>query len=162
MAKFSIGPGIDKYISSLSALTAATPHIIGLAVFEGAKIVTDEVRKGIQGLPVVDTNFRGKERPTMIRGVNKTQKEGLLEGLGIASMRNEGGYWNVKVGEDGYNNVATRGRRQANAMIARSVESGTSFRQKTPFIAPAVNRTKAAAEKKMAEVVDKEIQTIVN
>lgn len=164
MAKLIVGTGIDTYLSQLTNLEFQSPHIAGKAVFEGAKIVTDAVRSGIEGLPVQDTNYKGKARPIMVRGVTSLQKEGLLEGLGIATMRCEGSFWNVKVGMDGYNSNKTKNypNGQPNAMIARSIESGTSFRQKSPFIAPAVRKTKAAAEAKMAQVCDEEISKIMN
>ncbi len=160
MAKFTIGDGIDKYISQLTNLEFDGGHIIGMAVFEGAKIVTDAVRSGINGIPAQSSSGSGDQK--MIRGITTLQRTGLLDGLGIATMRASGSFWNVKVGMDGYNGIHTNRypQGQPNAMIARSVESGTSFRQKTPFIAPAVNRTRAAAEKAMAEVYDREVAKI--
>lgn len=164
MAKLIVGTGIETYLGQLTNLEFQSPHIAGRAVYEGAKIVTDAVRSGIQGLPVQDTDYRGKARPGMVRGVTATQKQGLLDGLGIATMRCEGSFWNVKTGMDGYNSNRTRKypNGQPNAMIARSIESGTSFRQKTPFIAPAVRKTKAAAEAKMAQICNEEISKIMN
>lgn len=157
MAKFTVGTGIDKYISQLTNLEFEGGHIIGMAIYEGAKIVTDAVRSGIGNIPSQTSSGSGDSK--MIRGITTLQRTGLYDGLGIATMKKDGSFWNVKVGMDGYNGIHTKKYPggQPNAMIARSVESGTSFRQKTPFIGPAVNRTRGAAEQKMAEVYDREV-----
>ena len=67
---------------------------------------------------------------------------------------------NVKVGMDGYNSETSRKypKGQPNALIARSLESGSSFAPKRAFIGPAVNRTKGAAEKAIAQKLEEEIK----
>lgn len=78
-------------------------------------------------------------------------------------MQNDKGYLNVKIGFDGYNRTKTEKypKGQPNQLVARGVESGTSWKQKKPFIRPAVNRTKKKAEQMMAEILDKEINKIM-
>ena len=46
-------------------------------------------------------------------------------------------------------------------LVARGVESGTNWKQKKPFIRPAINASRKEAEKKMAEVIDEEIQKLM-
>ena len=96
-------------------------------------------------------------------GPNSYQKEGLRQSIGIASLRNDGGFWNVKIGFDGYNGLKTKTwpQGQPNAMVARSVESGTSWMQKQPFMRKAEQSSRSACEKAMSEAVDKEIQKII-
>ena len=55
----------------------------------------------------------------------------------------------MKIGFDGYNEVQTKTfpNGQPNALIARSIESGSSTREKTPFLRPAL----AAARKQAIE-----------
>ena len=71
-------------------------------------------------------------------------------------MKKEGNEINTKLGFDGYNKQITKKypKGQPNAMIARTFESGNSFTQKIPFIAPAVRAKREEAERKMAEVID--------
>lgn len=159
MAKFKVGNGIDKYVANLEELSNASDLMIQRAAFEGAAIVTDAVRTNIQHLP---TRRGGHYTRNKANGITETQKAGLLNGLGIAPFRNDNGYIHVKVGMDGYNgNVSKKyPKGQPNAMIARSVEAGTSFLQKHPFIAPAVRSTRAQAERAMAEAFDKECEKL--
>ena len=74
-------------------------------------------------------------------------------------MENDNGYINTKIGFDGYNATKTKKypNGQPNALIARSIESGTSKHQKTPFVRPAISKAKAKAEAAMAASVDKDI-----
>lgn len=155
MAKWTVGTGIDNYIKNLQDLEFSSEESAKRAVYEGAKIVTDAIRASIQGLPI---------GPPREGKVTQAQKAGLLEGLGIAGFRKDGTFINVKVGMDGYNSEKSRKypNGQPNALIARSLESGSSFAPKRPFIGPAVNRTKGAAEKAIAEKLEEEIKKTMN
>ena len=150
MAKFQVGPGIDEYISQLRNLEFSSEDLIGHAIYKGADIVADAIKANIQALPA--------------SACTDVEKEGLLDGFGIARMQDENGYFNVKVGFDGYNADKTKKwpNGKPNSMIARSIEGGTSWKPKHPFVAPAVNKTKALAEMAMAAEIDKRIRTIVS
>ena len=154
MARWTVGNGIENYIKNLEDLEFGADEMAKKAVYEGAKIVTDAIRANIQALPVGSPR-EGK--------VTQKQKAGLLEGLGIAGFRNDGSFINVKVGEDGYNAEVSRKhpKGQANAMIARAMESGSSFAPKRPFVGPAVRRTKDTAERAIAEKLDDEIKKVM-
>ena len=105
MAKLSF-PGLSEYELVLSRLGEKTEEIAGKAVYEGAAIVADEIRKGIEGLPIV-SGFGTEEKP-LPGGVTQSQKKGLLNGLGISKIRNDYGYINVKIGFDDYNSTMTK------------------------------------------------------
>lgn len=161
MAKITF-KGLEEYELRLSRMGKETTRIAGAAIYEGAAIVADEIKKGIRGLPVV-TGY-GTETNPLPGGVTSAQKQGLLDGLGIAPMQDQNGYLNVKIGFDGYNRTKTDQypQGQPNQMVARGVESGTSWKQKRPFIRPAINATRKQAEAKMAEVIDNEIKKIID
>lgn len=154
--------GLEEYEEKLSRMGKDIDRIAGEAIYEGAGIIADEIRKGIESLPVI-TGY-GTENNPLPGGVTSTQKKGLLDGLGISKMQNENGYFDVKIGFDGYNRTITKDypSGQPNQLVARGVESGTSWKQKRPFVRPAVNRARKAAEKKMAEVIDTEIEKIMD
>lgn len=159
MARFTVGKGLDEYLAQLGNLEQRARPVIGLAVYEGAKVVADAVRKEIEGLPVESTNSKGSGR----RNLLPVEKEGLLEGLGVAKMKNENGFWNVKVGMDGYNADVTKKwpYGKPNAMIARSLEKGTSFLVRNAFVSRAVRKARRQAEGAMRDEVDKQIVKIV-
>jgi len=176
-----VGKGIDDYIKQLDALADRTEEIVTETIKPGAKIVADEVKKEINGLPVEDReqrNFKqtsksksgGRKRtshktPHKKRtGILQVEKDGLVASMGLAPIRDDNGFVNTKLGFDGYNNHVTPAypKGHPNVMIARSLESGTSFMQKNPFVSRAVARVWKDAEDEMARQFEKEIKKVMH
>lgn len=159
MAKITF-TGLEHYMAKLEALEKNSEGIAKQALYEGAKIAADEMRNSVDDIPVQE-KWGTKANPA--KGIKAEQKKGLQEGLGISTMRNDDGFINVHIGFHGYNSIKTKRypSGQPNAMIARSLESGTSFLRKTPFVAKAVRKTKTKAEAKMKEVFESEIEKIM-
>lgn len=155
MAKIQF-EGIDKYIAQLEKIYEDTDEIIGAAIYQGAGVVMRSVVSAIEGI-TTDNRFGTPENKVI--GPNEYQKEGLRRSVGIAKMRKDGSFWNVKIGFDGYNGLHTKTwpSGQPNAMVARSVESGTSWMQKQPFMRKAVNTSKVKCEQAMAKEIDKQL-----
>lgn len=162
MAKWIVGKGLDSYISYLQKIDAVTDEAIGEAVYEMAKVVADSVRSGIQALPTVSNQANIATYKKGYSRLSDEEKQGLLDGFGISPMQDDGGYINVKLGFDGYNSVKTKKypKGQPNALIARVTESGSSYREKTPFIRPAVNASKKQAEQAGQMKIDEKIAAI--
>ena len=88
-----------------------------------------------------------------------------MDGLGFSPVnQDKKGFWNSQIGYEGYNDVKTEKfpQGQPNLLIARAVESGTSFRIKTPFVRPAVQKTRTQAVKAMEKVIDEASDNIMN
>ena len=160
MARFEFS-GIDNYISQLNKLQQSTKDgVVGRTVYAGAAVVADSVRRAIQARPVGDGRAQGGG---LVDTVTLPQKAGLLDGFGISRMKDDDGFVNVKLGFAGYNATRTRRypRGQPNALIARSVNSGTTFRKKTKFVDKAVNSARKAAEAAMGAACSREIEKIM-
>nr|DAQ30133.1 MAG TPA: hypothetical protein [Caudoviricetes sp.] len=160
MAKVEI-KGINEYTAALSKLSKLVQdNICGKAIYEGAAIVMDSVQSGISSIPT--TNQWGTPS-NPVSGINAKQKAALHNSVGIAKMRNDDGYFNVKIGFDGYNDIKTKRwpNGQPNQMIARSVERGTSFLKSTPFMKKAVSASKKRAISIMGFTIDKEIDELM-
>lgn len=158
MAKFTVGKGLDQYISLLGNLEFKAPAVIGRSIYEGAKIVADQIHANIVALPTAES-----KSDRIPRNPTQAEKDGILQGLGIAKKINDNGFINVKIGVDGYNTDVTTKypKGKPNAMIARSIESGSSVMKRNRFISRAVNQTRRAAEAAMQKTVDEEIQRIM-
>lgn len=159
MAKITF-PGLNDYELMISKLSKGVDDIAGKAIYAGAGIVADAIKENIKALPIV-RGYGTKENP-LPGGVTAPQKAGLIDGLGISPMQSDAGYLNVKIGFDGYNATKTEKypQGQPNQLVARGVESGTSWKQKKPFIRPAINASKSRAEAEMARILDQEIEKI--
>lgn len=162
MAKWIVGKGLDSYISYLQKIDAVTDEAIGEAVYEMAKVVADSVRASIQELTTVSNEANIATYKKGYSRLSDEEKQGLLDGFGVSPMQDDGGYINVKLGFDGYNSVKTKKypKGQPNALIARVTESGSSYREKTPFIRPAVNASKKQAEQAGQMKIDEKIAAI--
>ena len=132
MARMTFMPGED-YAIKLSRLATNSEEITKKAIYEGAKIVADEIKA-------------------------RTPRDSgdLADSLGITPIsRDNDGNWTAKVGFDGYDS-----RGVPNQLKARVIESGTSTQKKKPFVRPAVNATKKRVTKKMEEVIEDEIKKL--
>ena len=159
MAKFQF-EGVDKLVAQYEKLNRNTEKVIGEAVYYGAGVVMKAVESAVQGLST-DEHFATPGNP--VTGPKSLQKIGLYYGLGIAEMKNDNGFMNVKIGFDGYNELKTKTwpQGQPNAMVARAIESGTSWMRKQPFMRKAEQASRSQCEKVMSEIVDRKIQEII-
>lgn len=157
MAKFEF-TGISEYTAALDRLSDKAEGMIKRAVFDGAKEIADAVRAEISALPEVSVN---PPSGGQMNGVFSYEKQGLLSGMGLAKMRNAGGFIHTQVGFEGYNRLKSKSypNGHPNALIARAVNSGTSYRRKIPFINRAVKAAQAAAEAAMRARLDADLET---
>lgn len=148
MAKINVGKGIKEYTKQLTQLYDISRTAIGQTIYQGAAVVAEAMVSEIRGLP--------KDSCSSI------EKADLIDGFGIARMQDKNGFYNVKLGFDGYNRVKTKKfpSGQPNAMIARSIVSGTSFRQKNDFVGRATRKSSSEAEEKMRAEFDKQLQAL--
>lgn len=159
MASFQF-KGLEKYEQMLSSLSSGSRRIAGKAVYAGAKIIADQMRKEIESLKVSKSSYATPGHPS--KAINPAQQKGLLDGLGIASIQEDNGYIHVKVGFDGYNSLVTRAhpKGQPNAEVARSLQKGTSYMIQQPFVTRAVKKSRNPAEKEMAKIIEAEIEAL--
>lgn len=148
-------------VKRLKKLGENTEPILKKAVYIGAGITAKAIRKRLDALPTEE--FRHLKKGEMFDGVPNEQKKDITEGYGITRITmSKRGYVYAKIGFTGYGKFKTKAYPKGvpNALIARSIESGSSVRKKHPFVKPAVNATKAAALKAMEKVVEDEIKKI--
>lgn len=160
MAKIEMR-GLDEYTRALARLElGAREKVIGPAVYQGARVAADAIQASISTIPV--DNGRGTEAHPQ-SGINAKQKAALHNSFGVTKMRSDSGFYNVKLGFDGYNDIKTKRwpNGQPNAMIARALERGTSWLRPYKFIKDAMSRAKNQALGVMRTEVDKGIYEIM-
>lgn len=149
--------GIDEYFDKLNQLGDKATGLCKRAVYDGAAVVADAIRAEVQSLPTTDHD----ETP---QGVFSYEKDGLLAGLGIAKMKDDGGVISTRVDFDGYNRMKSKKypNGHPNSMIARAINSGTSKRPKNPFMSRAASKAKARANAAMSKRMDADIDEIMS
>lgn len=161
MAKISFKNQSEYYLKlqELENL-AAKDETLKKAVAAGAKVVADKIRSNLESLPT--EKFRYLPEGEKRNGLTPQEMQDLSASFGLTPIKREDGYVNTKAGVDGYGSHPTKTYPHGvpNAMIARAAESGSSMRNKTPFVAPAVRASRQKAIKEMEEVIDDEMKKI--
>ena len=131
------------------------------AVAAGSAVVADQIRANLEALP--EEEFRKLGEGEIFHGLPTGQKRDLVDSFGLTPIeKDKNGFIHTKAGFDGYGSFPTNEYPQGvpNPLLARSVESGSSVRQKTPFVEPAVKATRKEAVEKMNEVLEDEFKSI--
>lgn len=164
MAKFYVGKGLEEYISKLGNLEFEAPEAMGKAIFAAAEIVADATSAALRSLPTDSGQVKSSNNHHVRRDLTTYEKQGLIDSFGISREQNDNGYFNVKIGVDGYNGHATKKypKGAPNVAVARSLEKGTSFMRKNAVFSKTARAKKAEAEKVMEETLDREIKKIMN
>lgn len=147
--------GLDEFIHKLSDLGKNGKKFAKRSLYEGAGVMADAIKSSINGIPTRPEESNPKSN-SMQSGITPTQKEGLVDGFGIAPMREVGGGVNVKIGFGGRNADG-----KSNASVADAAESGRSWLQATHFFSQAVNSSRGAAESAMEKEFTDQVKQIM-
>lgn len=170
MATMKINAG-GEWLEKITQLGRQSDAVCARAVAKAAGIVADQIRQNLEALPEdahyspAHPDYYFLTEGEIFTGIPTAQKEDLLDSLGITPVKvDERGVINAKIGFDGYGSQPTAAYPKGipNPMVARAVESGTSFRPKQPFVRPAVNKAKKAALEAMQQVVEQAIESVMN
>lgn len=154
MAKIQM-KGLDEYTKKLDDLEKRHDEVAAKAVYAGAGIVADEIKKRLQD-NLDDPAYAGLQEGQVFKGMNYEQTGDLLDSFGIAPIRAFADMnTSTKLGFDGYDEKGV-----PNQLKARAMESGTSKLKKRPFVRPAVNATKKPAISEMRNIIDGEYKKI--
>ena len=152
MAKFRF-KGLEGYIEKLEKLEFDSSKYLGEALYKGAGIAADIMKSELLSIPVDDRpNKYGVER----KSIRSVEKAGLIGGFGISHKQERDGAINVKLGVHGYNKLG-----QANIVIARSLESGTSFMPKNKVFTRGQNKAKKQCEEAIEQSIKISIDKIM-
>lgn len=147
--------GLDKYAKILDEMSSQTVQVVGEGIYEGANILANTIRQGIQSIRTEGPSDWERER-------REEQKQGLANSFGIAPLQDDNGFYNVKLGFEGYNNIKTPSypNGQPNVLIARMYNSGTSVLSKQSFFDRSVRSARNRAKKKVIETIEQKFENI--
>lgn len=132
------------------------------AVAAGAAVVADQIKANLEALP--EEEFRKLGEGETFQGLPVGQKKDLIDSFGLTPIeKGKNGFIHTKAGFDGYGSFPTNAYPEGvpNPLLARSVESGSSVRQKTPFVEPAVKAKRKEAVEAMNDVIEDEFKSIL-
>lgn len=152
--------GLDELIEKNNKLTGNSDKIIKKCLYDGAGVFANGLKSAISGIQTDDNNSYSN---TLKKGPTTLEKQGLLHSMGISPFRAKGTVLDVLIGFDGLSQMRSSAfpSGKPNSLIAKQVNSGTSWQVKQPFIRSARAQYKGPAQQKMKETFEKEIEKIM-
>lgn len=160
MAKLKFNAGdLDKRMEKLRI--AVSRYIGKKALYGGADIFADILKEETENIP--DEVFRHLDKEEKFKSVAEKDKQHLVDAMGISEFYENGHIIEASVGFDGYQGIPTAKYPKGvpNALLARSINSGSSVRQRYPFIDDAVKKAAPKVEERMREITENEIDKIM-
>jgi len=135
--------GMDELLRGMDKIPEKAAKVAAEALYEGAGVVADEVGRAVQGIA---TKPFVKAKGGFKRMASPEEKAILMQARkGIAKFRNNGTEVNTSVGFQNSGYADLDGERVPIPLIANAINSGTSFRQKQPFMRKAFAQSKNKA-----------------
>ena len=152
------GEEFSALLAGLSGDGAVT--VMKAAVYAGVGVLADAIKAEIRDLPE-ESGYMPKGKKRNVVGTN--DKQMLQERLGISKIQATGDRADAVVSFSGYNGRPTK--KYPNGvpipLIARSIESGSSVRQKNPFIRRAFNAAKSKAQQTAIDEGQQKINELI-
>ena len=149
--------GLTELVKQLESMTGNTTAICEDITYEGINVIADAMKEQLNSLKTTDDYSTGSSK----RYAADWEKEALVDSMGITPVQWSGSKVDYKVGFDGYApNTQTEKypNGKANAMIANSINAGTSYMQSQPFI----KKTMSAGRKAAIAQMETELQEQIN
>lgn len=135
--------GLDKWVVELQNASQHATGICKMAVWEGGKIIGDEIRAALDEIPIED-HYVSKDK--MRKGIRREEKAAIQAAFGLSKMRTDG-------------SISTKAGFRPGTKI-HAVESGTSYMQKHSVVRKAANRARNRAEAAMESKFSEELMKI--
>lgn len=154
--------GMEDVFAMLKALGSgeAIESVQKQAVYAGMSVIREELIRAIEALPVQNGYLKSDDLPRDV--ITDREKGELLKHIGIAKMETKNGDVNTRISFDGYTNIKSKAYPNGlpAALLARSINSGSSVRQKHPFVRQAQAAAKPRAIEAAREAGQKALQEI--
>lgn len=150
--------GMDEINQMLGKIEKGVHPIAAQAVYIGAGIVADEVQKQAKAIKTAPFKYASGGATRL---PSPEEKEAVINAAGIARFDDEGGAeisTSVGFGKSGYTEIA--GKVKPIPLIAASINHGTSFMGKQPFIRKAASNGGKKAISAMKDYIEKGIESL--
>lgn len=149
--------GIEELSAILGKLESEAELVASGALYDGAGVVADAMSKAVDNIKTEPFRYKRDSRMP-----SPEEKEALRGGIGIARFKKNGSEVDTLIGftkGDGY--VMLGKKKTAVRLIARSINSGTSFMTKQPVFRKAASKSKSNAEAAMVAKANEMFNEII-
>ena len=149
--------GMAEISDLLSQMEEKAPAVAARALYDGAGIMADEIRKGTETIKTAPFQYarNGTRLPS------PEEKEIVSQAaVGIAKFDKNGTEVDTSVGfrQSGY--AELNGKQKPIPVIVNAINSGTSFMNKQPFIRKAANSGAPKAMKAMKDRIESDFEAM--
>lgn len=152
--------GVADVALMFGKLASAGTPIAKMTVYDGARVMADEIRREIGALPVSEDKRLSRGEKYAV--ITARDKKDLAAHLGITKITRSTSGVRAVIGFAGYGSKPTRKYKKGlpMALLARSLQKGTSVREKSPFIDRAISKAGEKAQSAMIATASKAIAKI--
>lgn len=154
--------GLDNVEKMFRDMGDQAGKVASYALYEGAGVMADEVNR--QAKTIVSAKFHYAVFPPGVQRLPSTEEKAAVvaAGAGIAKFSKDIDEVQTSVGygKSGYTTIA--GKVKPIPMIVNSINSGTSFMKKQPFVRRAATVGKSRTIDTIVASVEKQYQDIIN
>ena len=139
--------GLEELSAMLARLEDKAQDVASGALFDGAGIVGDAMRAAVNSIVTEDFHYVADPDSVGKRYASPDEKAALVGKTGIAKFRKDSDTVDTLIGISGAAGYATVGGKQkAVRLIARSINSGTTFMHKQPVFRRAKSGSEGLAQ----------------
>ena len=149
--------GMEEISKQLEELGNAAPKVAARALYEGAGIMADEIRKAAENIRTAPFKYtKGGTR------LPSPEEKAIVTaaGTGIARFSKNGTEVDTSVGYRNAGYAELKGKTKPIPVIVNSINSGTSFMAKQPFVRQAANSGGKKAMDAMRESIERDFEEI--
>lgn len=152
--------GMDEFVRSLTAIGRHTAGVARKCAYDGAALLRGELEESVKALPLDTDGFTVGTDP--LRVITERDRADLAACAGISKIESDGLGTSVSVSFDGYISRTEKDfpKGVPAALIARSIESGSSVRAKRPFMRMTVKNSSERVLSAMQETMTESIAQI--
>ena len=150
--------GLDKVMSTLAKLNKDAGKVAAESLYEGAGIIADAFASAAKSIRTEP--FKGKRDQRL---PSPEEKAAIIGKTGIAKFEANGSEVNTLIGVSGAAGYADiGGKPKAVRLIARAINSGTSFMPEQPVFQKAKNAARGPAKAAIVKKAKDMLEEIIN
>lgn len=152
--------GMAEISETLSKMDEKAPGVASKALYEGAGIMADEIKKSAATIRTASFKW-ASSRKGQTRLPSPEEKEIVMQAdAGIAKFNKNGTEVDTSVGFRNAGYTQLKGKTVPIPKIVNSINSGTSFMNKQPFVRKAASSGGKKAIAAMKEVIETEFEAM--
>ena len=150
--------GLNELVSALGQLGEEAPHVAARGLYDGAAVVADKDSQAVQGIATEPFKYAGRGKTRKPSPEEKAIVTGAKHG--VAKFRNTGVSVQTSVGYQNAGYAKLGNKTKPVPQIANTINSGTSFMARQPFMRKAFSQSNQAATAAIEKTILEEIEKL--